>query len=467
VSSALRSLINRGRKYLADRWKAASAYAARLASQIQKKTVRTYATAWQYIYKLHYSMLVIRAQHSGLAVMGALLVLAAITAYYAPALQTVLEAHYSTDKSLESLRTVMLNIGGPMIGATAIVSSLVMFAMQVNVERMPHGLFRRLSSDRRLLAAFAVAFLLALGVAGLSTAVEKSRLAFVVLSASWGVIAILALFLYAFKRALSLINPIQQLNIVLQSATRALRAWARRADRAKPLLERDKEPEAERSPFDPTHDFPRTAYFKLNPHWTQSANQAIQHAMSFARRYAEHGDYEVSMSALNVVVRINAAYIQAKGKTFYTSNILIENPLTTDGFINNTQEHLRQHAHAAVARRDEKQIEQTLQAMAGLVQVYLGIDYSSPMASKTHAHLAAGYLSAAVEGAVPHNMADVVLEGLRLMGKSAQFFLAYGKPDDVATLSEKISMIACTGSAKESYRPVTMEGMQTAVKYHV
>lgn len=181
--------------------------------------------------------------------------------------------------------------------------------------------------------------------------------------------------------------------------------------------------------------------------------------MSFARRYAEQGDYEVSGAALNSVVGINAAYIDSKGKTFYANSPFVENPFSSDGFINDTLEHLRQNVQSGIARRDEQQIEQTLQAMAALVRAYLGIDYSSPYASKSHAQLAAGYLASAVQAVVPHGMADVLLEGQRLMGQSAQYLLVHGDPNDIATLSEKIALIACTGCAKEDYRPVTMEGM--------
>jgi hypothetical protein len=97
--------------------------------------------------------------------------------------------------------------------------------------------------------------------------------------------------------------------------------------------------------------------------------------------------------------------------------------------------------------------------MGALVQVYIGIDYSSPLATKTHAHIAAGYLSGAVKNVVPHNMADVLLEGLRLMGQAAQLVVAHDTPDQVATLSEQIALVACTGGAREEYRPVTLEGM--------
>ena len=93
---------------------------------------------------------------------------------------------------------------------------------------------------------------------------------------------------------------------------------------------------------------------------------------------------------------INAAYIKSKGKTFYISE--------TDSFISDTLEHLRKNVQAANARRDEQQIEQTLQAMATLLEVYLDIDYSSTDATKRHANLAAQYLADAVQTVVPHNM---------------------------------------------------------------
>jgi hypothetical protein len=48
-------------------------------------------------------------------------------------------------------------------------------------------------------------------------------------------------------------------------------------------------------------------------------------------------------AGLRAVVDINAIYIQAKGKTFFANNILLDNPFVTDGFINESLEHLRQN----------------------------------------------------------------------------------------------------------------------------
>lgn len=437
VPEIIRSAINRGKKAF----------------------LRQIATLWQYLYRVQYRLGRLKYRYSGLAFATVLALLVAASFYWSPALQNALEAFYETEQSIEGLRSLIQSIGTALIGAAAIVTSLVLFAMQVNIERMPHGLFRRLSADRRLISAFALTFLLAIGIAALSTFAEQTLLAPTVLSASWGIIFIIALFLYAYRRALVLINPSQQLGILINDTRREFRIWQRWAKRAMPLLEQEENANVTPSPTDSTHDLARTTFFQINNGWTNGARRAIQHAMSFARRYAEQGDHEVSGAALNTVIGINAAYIYTKGKTFYANNPFIDNPLASDGFINDTLEHLRKNIQSGIARQDEQQIEQTLQAMAALVQVYLGIDYSSPYASKSHAHLAAGYLASAIESVVPHNMADVLLEGQRLMGKSAQYLLANGNPEDIATLSEKIAMIACTGCAREDYRPVTMEGM--------
>src|SRR5262249_19027823 len=204
----------------------------------------------------------------------------------------------------------------------------------------------------------------------------------------------------------------------------------------------------------------RAAYFQANPHWTGISTQAIAHAISFARRYAEQGDYEVSNSALNAVLLINASYVHAKGKTFFAHNPLFDVQQATDRFINETLEQLRQLAHIATTRGDEEQIRQILAALAGLVPVYMSIDYANEhVESKQQAQLAASYLTGAVEGVLPRNMPDVVMEGVRLMGGSAQRFLVARSPNDIVTIAEKIAAISCTGAIKEEFRPVTLTGM--------
>ena len=388
------------------------------------------------------------------------MLLIAASAYLLPTLQTLLASRLGTEEGIQRVQNLLLNTGSALIGAAAIVTSLELFAMQVNVERMPHGLFRRLSEDRKLLGAFASAFVLAIGVAVMSTVAEQTTFAAVLVSAGWIILFILILFLYAYRRALKLINPLAQLQILLDDTRKGLRRWARRAERATPLLESEDPTEMESSPRDPKPDPARTTFFLINPHWTAEARRSVQHAVSFARRYAEQGDYEVAGDALTAIVAINAAYIEAKGKTFYANNWLIDNPLAHDAFITESLECMRQTMDRAIGRRDERQIEQSMQALADLVHVYLGIDYASRTSEKSHAHLAAGYLGNAVQAVVTHNMTDVLMEGERLMGQTAQHFVAAGSTSDAAGLSDKIAVIAEAASAKESSRPATMEGVR-------
>lgn len=428
-------------------------------ARTMKAVLRRNAALWQYAYLAGHRVVLWRVRYGNISFFGVLLLLIATSAYFSPYLQTMFESSYTTEGSIEGLRGLILGTGSALIGAAAIVSSLVLFAMQVNIERMPHGLFRRLSADFKLLGAFAWSFVLAIGIATLSIFVDQARVAYIVLAASWAIVLTLISFLYAYRRALVLINPMRQLEILVHDTRKELRAWARRAQRATPLLESEEGESATLLPLTSSHDLSRTTFFQINNRWADGAKESIQHAMSFARRYAEQGDYEVSGAALHAVVRINAAYIKSKGKTFYASNPFIENPLSIDSFINDTLELLRQNAQSGIVRRDEQQIEQTLRTMAALVPVYLTIDYSDSTATKSHALLASGYLASAVQAVVSHDMADVLLEGQRLMGRSAQHVLAHGNPNDIVSLSEKIALIACSGCAKEDYRPVTMEGM--------
>ena len=420
---------------------------------------RSKALVWQQLYLVRYRYLVWRQQHGAVAVAIILLALIGLSGFSVPALQKLLYPIFATEATLATLGSFLLTLGGALIGAAAIVSSLVLFAMQVNVERMPHGLFRRLSADRRLLSAFAATFVLAVIIASLSLLIDQQRVGAIAFIAFWGTAIILGLFLYGYRRALILVNPAQQLGMVVRQTQRQLRLWARRAKRAAPLFSDGSRP-SQTNPYSSQHDLARTAYFQVNRGWTEGAQQGVRYAVSFARRYAEQGDHEVSAVAMDAIIAINATYIETKGKTSFANQLMLDTPLTSDGFINDTLEHLRQTARIGVTRGDEQQIEQTLRVMASLVRVYIAIDYADPHASKTHAHLAAGYLTGEIERIVPHNMPDVLMEGVRLMGQCADMLLATEGPQSIATMVQKIGIISCAGVAREDYRPVTSTGVE-------
>ena len=329
-----------------------------------------------------------------------------------------------------------------------------MFAMQINVDRMPHGLFFKFSTDIRLMLAFAATFLLAVAIAASSLLPIDAHKAEIILAAFWGTVLIVILVVYAYRRALFLINPIKQLTLVLDEAVSSLRMWERRADRARPLfsVEDDK---SDNSEFGNKQDMPLVAFYQANPNWDRDARRAIDDAISFSRRYAEHGDYVVSTEAFNVILEINATYVKAKGKTFFGSVMFLNIPLTTDIFLNHTLEHMRQTVAIALTRGDEQHLQQAIEAMTRLCGVYMVIDYGRGM-SRTHPQLAAGYLSEAVQAAARHGLTDVVMQGVRWMGQAGLLFLQKGNFTEAATLIDKIGLVGGASVVNEKSRPVTL-----------
>ena len=180
---------------------------------------RQRALLWRRLYLIRYRVLIWIARHGAIATILPLLLIG-ISGFWIPTLQGSLEPLFATEEQLQALHSLFLTLGGALLGAVALVSSLVLFSMQVNVERMPHGLFRRLSADRRLLSAFAATFLLAVFVASLSLIPDRGRIGAGAFGAFWATALILILFLYGYRRALVLINPLRQLGLVVARARR-------------------------------------------------------------------------------------------------------------------------------------------------------------------------------------------------------------------------------------------------------
>lgn len=243
--------------------------------------------------------------------------LVALTLYFVPELQRTFLPFFLDNSRIADLKLILVSLGGALIGAGAISFSLVMFAMQINIERMPHGLFWKFSSDQKIIAAFTGIFFLGTLIASLSLFVRVENVALSIATGIWSLVLILSLVIYAYRRTLILINPIKQLTKILDDTRKEMASWARSAKRAKPLLIAKDNEQDHGSGLRNTHDTALVTFFRLNSHWTAGSTHSINHAVSFARRYAENGDYTVSGSALDVVIEINRIYIETKGKTFF------------------------------------------------------------------------------------------------------------------------------------------------------
>ncbi|MBS1145167.1 MAG: hypothetical protein H6R14_2573 [Proteobacteria bacterium] len=381
----------------------------------------------------------------------------AVIGYWAvgPALQAEI-GELDKDR-LTAVETLLVTVGGSLIGATAIVSAMVVYALQVNVERMPHALFRRLSSDLRLMLAFVGTVLLACLIASLAMVVTQNEVVLPLFTALWSLILVLILFGYAYRRTLDLVNPSFQLNYIVKRAQQDLARWEKFADKALPAVA---QPKAAEDRPGSTFDAPRLKLLLQFPQWTGSADESLFYAASLASHYASKGDFGVVNAAYSAILAIHASYLRAKGNTFVAANGFMDSPLIGDSFISGTLESLRQTHREAITQGNERYMLANLQVLAKLAELYLRIDYGSSGTNKTHANLAAHYLAGAIKEVLPHNRPDILMQGVRLLSHHAQCCIAFGGPDHLPELTQRIAEIALVGIVREDHFPVTVCAME-------
>ncbi|ENZ7759585.1 hypothetical protein OH793_08720 [Klebsiella aerogenes] len=395
--------------------------------------------------------------HKRILIVGAIIFLLLSTFLFLMPYKHAFELYFSNDNILSVLRSLLGGIGAALIGATAIVFSLIVFSMQTNIERMPHGLFRKFGSDLLLLGSFLGSFVIAILVASMSLIPNNKLSVYAIFLSVWGVIAVLILFLYAYQRALKLINPITQLTLMYNAVRRDLVKWDRLATRAQDIMvNHDDDKSKIENLNEKVLDVKRIIFLKNNHGWETTAVQAINYCISYAKRYAELGDYDVSDYSFDRIMCINAKYCSVKRGTYIEDNPLLNIVDNSDAFINLSLEHLRQTMQTALARGDEKLASSTLRGMSGLYGVYLSIEYAGRTRSKHHAMLAAGYISSAVESVIPQNMADVMMEGIKLMGRNSVKALSYANASDIVGTIQKISMFSTISFKNTVLQPVTL-----------
>jgi hypothetical protein len=335
-----------------------------------------------------------------------------------------------------------------------------MFAMQVNVERLPYGLFRSLGADKKLLGYFIITVSLSIGISAVPLFEKEISVSRSMLLGFWGTVLVIFMFLSAYRRALLLINPLKQIQLMVSTAEKSLKVWQRRGDKLSPLIENQDEQNEEVDEFSNRSkddcDMGRVEFFKLNPHWSMEAEVAVQYAISISRTYAARGDHQIAEAALNAIVKVHKKYITARGRTFFKTNFFIENPLSNEPFLTKTLEQLRQNIFVSISRGDEQQIIQTYRSFTGLVYAYSDADYGKGYGELFPPVLAAGYLASAVKATIPHKLPDVLMEGARQMALVARPVIASTDQDTKASILDELQNLAIVGIAGNEYRAVTL-----------
>lgn len=358
----------------------------------------------------------------------------------------------STDNSFKALSSLTLSLGSALVGVTAIAFMLIVFSLQVNIERLPYGLFYTLNSDKKLMSLLETTFFLAILVACLSLIQNSDYAVVIFLVLLESTFIIFFLLYYTYQRALKLINPHEQLMMIIKKTTASLKWWDKRFKRAEPIIKDSNED-------DNNFDWKRFSFFKLNPHYFHEVKNALTFIDSITQRHLDTGDYIVSEMSLNTFISINSLYIKAKGKTLFSSSPFLDTGHWDDEVINKTLEHLRLNFSINLKKSDERALNQIMSCYVNLAKIYTSIEYDTERNGKTHANLASQYLYDDVEKLIQLKNPDLLMNGIRNIEEIAVFYIEHGLLTDTLTMIESIGRIGIVSALDKTQTPVVQIAM--------
>ena len=316
-------------------------------------------------------------------------------------------------ETLKSLQSIFLNVGSALIGSTAIIFSIILFTLQVNNERVPYNVFKKLTTDKKLFVSFLFALVFSVSTAIFSFLSAKYALYTIEASILFFSL-ILGSFLYSYARALDLISPIFQLESIVKHAKDDLLKWSKEYENSKKNIS-------------------KYEFFNSNPSWADVAKQDIIYCNAYAKKLIEKNDYDTSKIALKSIVKINAIYVEVNNQAF----------------IEDTLEEIRQNIQDGLARNDERFIKANFEILKDLHFCYSGRDRG----------FAYFYLIEGVKNSISHNIPDVLLAGIRLLSKVAQKEIVDGKSATIRSILKIISDLVSYGIIDKKLEPITRDAL--------
>lgn len=367
------------------------------------------------------------------------------------------ECWIPSQETSKALSALFLQAGSALIGAAALLLSILLFSVQSNFDRLPFGLFRRVSSDLRMLLAFAGAFGLAVLVASLSLLSRPQHLAGAAVIALSAVLAILLLLVYVLSRSVVILNPVRQLDSLVRQASREFARMLEYFDRVvarenlQPAASLDEAASPQRGAR--KFDAERFAFLEQNKGWEATASRALAYAIQVSRKHYEIGDAEVGSSALKAVIRLNEVYAGVRIGALLPYFAFDSDARSVDAFFVESLEHLRRNSQIALARGDELQLQETLKTIARLQAIYISIEPAAPMCEAYHSNLAATHLAAVTKNSVARHP-DAGITGVRLLGECSRQFATSEHGTYVGQVATELSEIAIKALGDAESRPV-------------
>jgi len=315
----------------------------------------------------------------------------------------------------ETISNILIPIGCSLIGLSILSFSLVMVAMQITVDKLPNELFRRFNNDYKLKSYFLLMFTISISITILSTFINSQNISSII-SIFWGLIVLMLYIIFStYKRASQLINPELQTQMLISDIIRYTKQIKKHYKRIEALLNQTINPK-DLGVFEDFEQFDvaKAYYINTNPYIFTIYFRYVDYLISISSIYSKTADYKISANALNKIIDINCQYISFKEGTFFNDDILLDNPLATDKLINHTLETLRIELNVAFLNKDEIQIENILNTLGNLVNLYSAIKYVNNVFKQCkHAQLACVYLINGIKKSSEYGFTDIVMKSLK------------------------------------------------------
>ncbi len=379
-------------------------------------------------------------------------------------IQQFIEKQYIKPDSIERYFNIFSTLGGALAGASLLMFSLILFAIQVNVEKLPHKIFKHVGFDHKLIYAFLISFVLATIVIILSALPDNKFMALIGIFGLYATSMIIICFIWSYKRMLYLISPTDQLDAIISDAHKYGKKWQKYAENFMLLANHFKPSNKTPNGIDPI----RQKFLVHNEYWSDELQNTVDNVAAIAKRLAESNDHQISLKALLSIYEINEAYIKVKGKTFYNSYPLSENNLVTDAFITHSLESLRQISRQAINNGDENLLKNCFETFKSLAIAYINIDYGDEYSCKKHhAALASDYLIATMMKVIPHNMPDILMDGIGYLEEIAIDALEKNAIQNMANIIGNIAEIYSTSAMKIEYSNLIETGITSISKFQM
>lgn len=345
--------------------------------------------------------------------------------------------------SFKALGSLSLSLGTALIGITAIIFTLVIFALQVNIERLPYGLFYALNSDKKLMLSFGGILAIAILIASMSLIQNKTYAIWILWILLEGVFTIFFLLYKTFKRALKLINPMEQLKLLTIKVEEDLQWWNARFCKVKPLI----------VILQPTYNFndAKYQYFQKKPLYFYELKLALEYINFIAYKNIETRDYHILVKAFETSIQVNKLYIEAKEKTF--------NNKWNDEVVNITLESLRKMFYFSFKNSDENAINLIMDCYVEMAKVYGTIEYSNRNGNKKHLGIASQHLITDIEKLIQLNNPDLLMNSIRYIERLAIFCIENELLMDTIKMFETIGLIGSFSAFKQDDFPVVQTAM--------